>query len=102
MPLLRAARTVDVAFVAVERDEGAVRVQELVPHLARHGVPASARVVEAAGGSVDQVLREEVVGTRADLIVMGAFVHSRLRELVFGGVTRSLLNESPVPLFMAH
>jgi hypothetical protein len=36
------------------------------------------------------------------VLVMGGYVHSRLRELVFGGVTQSLLNQSPVPLFMAY
>jgi nucleotide-binding universal stress UspA family protein len=49
-----------------------------------------------------ETLRDQAALVGADMIVMGGFVHSRLRELVFGGVTQQLLKSSPVPLFMAH
>jgi nucleotide-binding universal stress UspA family protein len=42
------------------------------------------------------VLREHIIAQRADLLVMGAYSHSRLRELVFGGVTRAMLNDLPI------
>ncbi len=54
------------------------------------------------GPSVAETLRRRAIEGQADMIVMGAFVHSHLRELVFGGVTQSLLGASPVTLFLAH
>ena len=47
-------------------------------------------------------LRLFVTEEDVDMIVMGAFVHSRFREAVLGGVTRSMLDDAPVPLFLAH
>ena len=56
----------------------------------------------AVGGDVAETLRQYVRDSGAELIVMGAFVHSRFRQAVLGGVTRSLLENSPVPLLLAY
>jgi nucleotide-binding universal stress UspA family protein len=56
----------------------------------------------AQDGDVAEALRQEAHAFGADMIVMGAFVHSRLRELMFGGVTRSMLGQSSIPLFLSH
>ena len=58
--------------------------------------------VETESGDVAETLRRRAAQTGADMIVMGAFVHSRLRQLVLGGTTQSLLKRSPVPLFLSY
>jgi nucleotide-binding universal stress UspA family protein len=103
LPFLRTAEAVDVVSVTGEKDlPGTVSGVGIAAHLARHGVAATAANVEAQDGDVAQTLRDAADRSRADMIVMGGYVHSRLREMVFGGVTQSLLKQSPVPLFMAY
>ena len=65
-------------------------------------VHVKAQTLPILNGDVAETLRKHATLFHADLIVMGGYVHSRLRELVFGGVTESLLKQSPVPLFMAY
>jgi nucleotide-binding universal stress UspA family protein len=103
LPFLRAAEAVEVVSVTGEKElPDSLMGAELAPHLARHGVPVTVKILAAVKGDVAETLRAEATLFGADMIVMGAFVHSRLRELVFGGVTNELLKDSPVPLFMAH
>ncbi len=71
-------------------------------HLNRRGLPAEVRNVDSAGRSASSAILEEARKFNADLIVMGGYAHSRLRELVFGGATRDLLRTTTVPLLMAH
>lgn len=102
MPLLRAAEQVDVVSVVREKElPTSATSSELAPHLARHGVKATAEDIPAAGDAAE-ALRARALAGQADIIVMGAFRHSRVREWFFGGVTRSLLESSPLPLFMTH
>jgi nucleotide-binding universal stress UspA family protein len=54
------------------------------------------------GRSASLAILEEALSLGADLIVMGGYAHSRLRELVFGGATRDLLRSATIPLLMAH
>ncbi|MGE7416670.1 universal stress protein [Methylobacterium tarhaniae] len=102
MPLLRAAETVEIVSVG-DADDLLTTVPgaEFARHLARHGVAVTVSDLPQAG-SIADTLRKHAVRVRADLIAMGAYRHSRTRELVFGGVTRSLLMDAPVPLFLAH
>ncbi|MGD9979999.1 MAG: universal stress protein [Hyphomonadaceae bacterium] len=74
----------------------------IVAHLARRGLPAEVRNVDSMGRSVSLAILDEANALGADLIVMGGYAHSRLRELVFGGATRELLRTATVPLLMAH
>jgi nucleotide-binding universal stress UspA family protein len=103
LPLLGLAREVELVTVLNEKrlDEpgsapGAAR------NLERHGVSARVREVDAAGRDIGEVLRDLAVEDGYDLIVMGAYGHSRLRDFILGGATKSLLSHSPVPLFMSH
>jgi len=102
MPFLRAAEAVEIVAVggAAEADPS-VPGAEFAPHLARHGVSVTVNDLPASGRVAD-TLRAQAGLFRADMIVMGAYRHSRTREFVFGGVTRSLLRDCPVPLFLAH
>lgn len=103
LPFLRAAKDVEVIAVIGEKDlPDTVDGTDIAPHLARHGVSVTVNCVAAQNGDVAQTLRDASERFGADMIVMGGYVHSRLRELVFGGVTQSLLTASPVPLFMSY
>lgn len=101
VPLLAEAGNVRVLTVATDK-AGGFPPTEALRYLARHGVKAE--LIELAGGnSVEETIAGEVARAGADLLVMGAYSHSRLREFLFGGVTRYFLDEpdSP-PLLMAH
>ncbi|MGD9814583.1 MAG: universal stress protein [Hyphomonadaceae bacterium] len=74
----------------------------IAAHLSRRGLPAEVRNVDSMGRSASLAILEEANALGADLVVMGGYAHSRLRELVFGGATRELLRTANVPLLMAH
>ena len=74
----------------------------IAAHLSRRGLPADVRNVDSMGRSASLAILEEAQTLNADLVVMGGYAHSRLRELVFGGATRELLRTATVPLLMAH
>ncbi|MGH1591419.1 universal stress protein [Methylobacterium phyllosphaerae] len=102
MPILRTAETVEIVVVGDEAEiEASVPGAEFAPHLARHGVNVTVNDLPNLGGVADR-LRAQAGLFQADLIVMGAYRHSRAREFLFGGVTRALLRSSPVPLFLSH
>jgi nucleotide-binding universal stress UspA family protein len=75
---------------------------QLAAALARHGANASVIELAAKGRPVADVIAAQVQMSAADLLVMGAYGHSRLREFLFGGVTRSLLEAMPVATFMSR
>lgn len=104
MPFLVSAGTVTVIVVDPPRmtgrsDEAGVA---LVRHLDRHGVKATVSVVASSGRSVGQAIIDQAEALSADLIVMGAYGHMRMIEMVFGGATRTLLAHTPVPVLMSH
>jgi nucleotide-binding universal stress UspA family protein len=105
LPLLKRAGQVDV--VAFEPGKsGAAHGEEpgadIALYLARHGVKVTVSRVDAPDLDVGNQLLSRAFDLSADLIVMGAWGHSRLRELVLGGVTRTLLESMTVPVLMAH
>lgn len=103
LPLLRAAEEVEVASIFGEKDlSRAVPGADLAAHLAHHDVKVSLKDLKAGGRSVADVLRDQASMIGADLLVMGAFKHSRLRQWVLGGVTHSMLDESPTPILLSH
>jgi nucleotide-binding universal stress UspA family protein len=75
---------------------------DVARHLERHGAGVSVVVRESAGRAVSDVILDQARRMSADLIVLGGYGHSRLREWVLGGVTADLLNGSEFPLLMAH
>lgn len=103
LPFLRAAAQVELVSITGEKDlTHAVPGAEIAPHLTRHGVKVNVLALPAMKGDVAETLRNHARLTRADMIVMGAYVHSRLREMVLGGTTQSLLRNTPVPLFLSY
>jgi nucleotide-binding universal stress UspA family protein len=84
------------------RGDGDVPAADIALHLARHGIQAEAAHTVATDIPEGDALLSYAADIGADLLVTGMYSHSRMRELVFGGVTRSLLTEMTVPVFMAH
>jgi nucleotide-binding universal stress UspA family protein len=103
MPVLKQAKQVTLLTVenekAVERGHAPAEVKA---HLARHGINVEIASVDAAGRKIGEVLTSYTETRRADLLVMGAYGTSRMREFVLGGATRSLLSEPPLPILLSH
>jgi nucleotide-binding universal stress UspA family protein len=70
--------------------------------LTRSGVAAEARTVKPEGRSTGQAILAEAQRDDVDLVIKGAYTHSRLRQMIFGGATTHIINETTVPVFMAH
>jgi len=105
MPLLSAASAVTVLAVNPRHGingHGDVPAADIALHLARHGVRAEAAHTVAKDIPEGEALLSYAADIGADLIVAGAYGHSRARELVFGGVTRTLLAEMTAPVFLSH
>jgi nucleotide-binding universal stress UspA family protein len=75
---------------------------DIALHLARHGIRTEAAQTRATDLQVGDVILSYAADMSADLIVMGAYGHSRLREVVLGGATRHLLHHMTVPVLMSH
>ncbi|SMH59862.1 universal stress protein [Azospirillum agricola] len=102
MPFLETAESVTVLTVTPpgRRDGDG---PALVDWLGRHGIAAAQRTETATGGGeVGDRILSTAADLGADLLVMGAYGHSRLRELVLGGATRSVLAGMPLPTLMSH
>jgi nucleotide-binding universal stress UspA family protein len=98
-----AARVVLLVGVMSEQsEEDAPRTEEMLAHLKRHGVTAGSHQLKLNEGDVGRQLLAGAKELGADLMVMGAFHHSRWREFILGGVTLTVLEEATIPLFMAH
>ena len=104
LPMLIAAEAVNIVVIdppqqGPERsDPGGLLTQML----ARHGVRAEVSVIAKTMPRVSDVLCRHVRDQDADMLVMGAYGHSRLREAILGGATRNMLQIAEVPVFMAH
>jgi nucleotide-binding universal stress UspA family protein len=103
IPFLRLARSVRVISIDRDADRRSASHIEVVSYLACHGITATARVIaphlRSTGDSLLAVAAEDDAG----LLVMGAYSHSRLREMFFGGVTRDILkNAASRPILLAH
>ncbi|OBY24784.1 universal stress protein [Leisingera sp. JC1] len=104
MPFLKAADLVRIAVIdppqhGPERsDPGGMLAQML----ARHGVNCEIDVLSKTLTRVSDVLNRHAADTAADMIVMGAYGHSRFREAILGGATRNMLEQAAVPVLMAH
>lgn len=103
-PLLRRAGTVELLIVRDHkvRDEKELRGIEMANHLARHGIKLEIKLITAPHVGVAATILSHVADTSADLLVMGGYGHSRLREFVLGGVTREMLSSMTVPVLMSH
>ncbi|HYU11246.1 MAG TPA: universal stress protein, partial [Stellaceae bacterium] len=105
MPLLAAAEAVTVLTIDPEQGpdgHGEIPGADIALHLARHGVKAQVERTISAGIGVGNMLLSWAADLEADLLVMGAYGHSRVRELLLGGATRTVLTSMTLPVLMAH
>ncbi len=103
LPVLERAKSVVVLVINPRRgNHGAEPGADIALHLARHGIEAEAQNFEVKDLSVADALLSRLADEGIDLLVMGAYGHSRLRERVLGGVTRQIFQEMTVPVLMSH
>jgi nucleotide-binding universal stress UspA family protein len=103
LPLLTQAGRVEVVTVTNERGkEDDIEGADMGAHLARHGLKVEVKRTVLADIDVADVILSHAADSGADFIVMGGYGHSRLREFVLGGVTRSILRSMTAPVLMSH
>ncbi len=101
LPLLRAAAQVTV--LTIEGSGGTIDTgPDVTRHLARHGIHAEAKTDTARDVGIAPLLLSRLADLQADLLVMGGYGHSRIRETVLGGVTREILQTMTVPTLLSH
>jgi nucleotide-binding universal stress UspA family protein len=103
MPFLERSKAIDV--VTVSREQGArndLPGVDIAHHLARHKLNVNLKRIVASDIDVASTLLSHAADSGADLIIMGGYGHSRLREFVLGGATRGILESMTVPVLMSH
>jgi nucleotide-binding universal stress UspA family protein len=99
--LVEAERTI-VLSIDAPAEGGAASGSDLAAHLARHGARAEVSALPGGGLAVGDAILARAVDESADLLVMGGYGHSRMRELVLGGATRQILTQMSLPVLMSH
>ena len=105
IPLLQSAKSVHVVCVDAKNEERVTPDEpgrRIVATLQRHKIKCEAKTMEGGGESAGKALLKHAQEINAGLIVMGAYGHSRLREFVFGGATRHVLDDMTRPVLMSH
>src|SRR5262249_36596597 len=103
MPILEKAKRVCVLTVMKEKAIDTRRSGvELTKYLARHGVDVVLDEVDAKGPSIGDVFEAHLTYRNGNLLVMGAYGHSRIREFILGGATKRMLRRPLVPIFLSH
>ncbi|MET3970275.1 universal stress protein [Bradyrhizobium sp. S3.9.1] len=103
LPILQAAASVRVVTVADDKADAVVQSgTALVDHLREHGVYASFETTKGGGSSIGKVLGSWANSHAMDAIVMGAYHHSRLNEIVWGGVTKTVIGQPPCWVMISH
>jgi nucleotide-binding universal stress UspA family protein len=103
MPFLEKAKQVDLIMVAAGRAKSdEIPGADIGQHLARHGLKVDVKRITSPDIDVASTILSYAADCSADLIVMGGYGHSRLREFVLGGVTRGILESMTVPTLMSH
>jgi len=103
LPILQAAASVRVITVADDKTEAMVQSgTALVDHLTEHGVHASFETAKGGGSSIGKVLGSWANSHAIDAIIMGAYHHSRFNEIVWGGVTKTVIGQPPCWVMISH
>jgi nucleotide-binding universal stress UspA family protein len=103
MPILGKAGTVEIVSIADEPGkQDRIEGVDMGQHLARHGLKVEVERIPAGDVDVADALLSHAADSGADIMVMGGYGHSRLRQFLLGGVTRSTLRSMTVPVLMAH
>ena len=103
LPILRRAQTVQILEVNPPSSrEPHIAGVDIALHLARHGVKAEVEAATVSDIDTAATILSRAADLGSDLLVMGAYGHSRLREFTFGGVTRHMLQHMTLPVLMSH
>jgi nucleotide-binding universal stress UspA family protein len=102
MPLLERSNAVEVVIVGDGPKSREIPGADIAQQLARHGAKAEVREIVAPDVDAANVILSHAADSSADLMVMGGYGHSRFREFVLGGVTRSILSSMTIPTLMSH
>jgi nucleotide-binding universal stress UspA family protein len=102
VPFLERAKEVEVVTVTAHDKSDEAPGADIAQHLARHRVAVEVKQIVTPEADTAGVLLSHAADTSADLLVLGGYGHSRLREFVLGGVTRSILEAMTVPTLMSH
>lgn len=105
LPLLKSASEVVIACIdphAVEDENGEDPGTDLAKWLSHHGCSVTVNQYPSGGKDVGTALQDRARELGADLIVMGAYGRSRMREFIFGGTTRSMLEQTEMPVLLVH
>lgn len=103
MPFLSRAKKVEVVAIDAKEDKsGDIVGVDIAQHLARHGMKVNLRRINSPDVDVANTILSDAADRDADLIVMGGYGHSRLREFILGGATRGILSSMTVPTLMSH
>ena len=103
MSFIVRAKTAELVMVASESTKSdELPGADIAHHLARHGAKVSVERIVSTEVNVASTILSHAADTSADLLVMGGYGHSRLREFVLGGVTRGILGTMTVPTLMSH
>jgi nucleotide-binding universal stress UspA family protein len=105
MPLLVKADKIDLLIIENDKTKNEVteiRGVEMASHLARHDVNVEVKIIPAPDVDVANAILSHVADESGTLIVMGGYGHSKLREIILGGVTRAMLKSMTAPVFMSH
>jgi nucleotide-binding universal stress UspA family protein len=105
LPFLRRASTIRLLTAGDQKDDdgaSTIPAAEIAETLARHGFNVDVSMIDDAGRHAAPALIARVVADGSDMLVMGAYGHSRLREFILGGTTRDVLKTMTVPVLMSH
>jgi nucleotide-binding universal stress UspA family protein len=102
LPLMRRAKSIDIVLIRHATDRGEIEGADIAQHLARHGLPITLTEVPQGEVDVGNTILNYLADHAIDLMVMGGYGHSRLREQVFGGTTRTVLASMTTPTLMSH
>ena len=101
LPLLERAESVTLISATGWLD-GPLSIDGVAKRLAWHGIDPAVRTLTGFSGTIGEAIIAEAATIGADLLVMGAYTQSRLRQMILGGVTRHVLSTATIPLIMAH
>jgi nucleotide-binding universal stress UspA family protein len=103
MPFLQRAEAVEVVIVRGDAGKGdEIPGADIGEHLARHGLEVDVKRIVTDDGDVPDTILSHAADAGTDFLVMGGYGHSRLREFILGGVTRTILGSMTVPVLMSH
>ena len=105
IPLLRTMQDVKILIVDADKmdsDTGTEPGEEISAHLSEHGIQNQVVRVLSGGAETSTIIQNEIADGNADILIMGGYGTPKLREIILGGVTRTLLNSMTVPVVMSH